>query len=347
MATQTQFDAFLRDIEPSSTTIGLSSSAQQNLRACLRQHPKFKTVHLFTFLTGSYKRDTAIRPKLTNGKLEKPDIDIIVVTNYTLKDLPGDVLRFVRSTLSEEYELDREPHTRSVGVKTTTVDIDVVPIIAPPAYWGSTYNPDFDLKDLAGWTLYIPDMAAQAWQETNPPRQLQWATEINKASGGMFKPLVKLVKWWRRENLTSVKRPKGFTIECIVAACMDRNERSWETSFVKTLDGIINQYAYWYGSNQVPFISDPGVPANSVTSQLLFEDFAAFYKKIKEHAALAHLAQAETDQDKQLQLWRTIFGTRFPSAGTAAKSLLETAYVPTGLTFPDKPVAPRKPGGFA
>lgn len=347
MTTNRQFERFLTDIQPSATTVSQLSAAHQALRDYLRGHPKFKQFHLFTFLTGSYRRDTAIRPRMIDGELAQPDIDIIVVTNHTQQDKPGQVLGLIRQVLAEAYELDDAPHTRSVGIKTKTVDMDVVAIIAPTGYWQKPYSSGMNLEDLLNYRLFIPDKKLASWQETNPPKQLKWSTEMNQNSNCMFKPLVKLVKWWRRESPTPSKRPKGFVIECMIAECMDLEKDNYEEAFLKVLEGIVNRYATSYLIGQVPWIADPGVPGNSVTRSLTPEQFTSFYKKIQAHAALGRQAQAETDPEKALQMWRNIFGDRFPSSNAATKSLLAPAFEPTSLTFPNKPIAPRKPSGFA
>ena len=58
---------------------------------------------------------------------------------------------------------------------------------------------------------------------------------MNNISSGMFKPLVKLMKWLRRVNPTIAKKPKGIVIECIVAGCMDKSETQYGELFVKNL----------------------------------------------------------------------------------------------------------------
>ena len=69
---------------------------------------------------------------------------------------------------------------------------------------------------------------------------------------------------------------------------------------------------------------------------------------MKVHAELGRRAINETDQEKALALWRQIFGNRFPASDVSeSKSYLAPAVVPGSLTFPDKPIIPRKPGGFA
>jgi len=332
MITQKQFNDFLQDIEPSPTTKSSASAAHTALRKFLRGHRVFSKVHIDTFLSGSYKRDTAIRPVTKEGEEERPDVDIIVVTNHTLYDEPKAVLDLLYQTLKEEYD-DIRRQTRSVGISAASADMDIVPIIAPQGLEG---------------TLYIPDRKLSQWLVTNPPRHTAWTTEVNEASAGRFKPLVKLMKWWRRENPTISKKPKGFVVECIAAECMDTEEAQYADLFLGTLEEIGTRYAIDILLKRVPRIDYPGVPGNSVTDGITFDAFEGFFNKAKAHAELGRRAQSEQDPDKALALWREIFGSRFPAANVGkANSLLSKAAVPSGLRFPNRPVAPRKPGGFA
>jgi predicted nucleotidyltransferase len=331
MVTQTQFKNFLNDIEPSKTTKGYAQSGHTNLCGYLRQHETFKEYHINTFLSGSYKRDTAIRPKAEEGEIERPDVDIIVVTNHTRDDNPKDVVNLLHDTLKEKYTSICK-RNRSVRVETTTVDMDVVPIIAPNGMDG---------------TLYIPDRKQEEWLKTNPPKHTEWTTEVNNDSGGRFKPLVKLMKWWRRENPTIARRPKGFVIECIVAECMDRSETQYGELFVGTLEKIVAKYAWDISQHQVPYIDDPGVSGNSVTDGITFDAFEKFYNKVKEHAELGRQAIQKGEPEQSLKLWRKIFGQRFPKTeSTNNNSLLASAVKPSAFTFDNKPIIPKKPQGF-
>jgi hypothetical protein len=336
MSTKSQFDRLLADIEPSPTTVARAKTAHTGLRTYLAEHEGYSLVHLDTFLAGSYMRDTSIRPKTVNGILTRPDVDIIVEVNYGLNDDPKKVLKELRDVLADEYELDDKPHQRSVGIVTDYVEMDVVPIIAPFGDSGP---------------FYLPDKAAEKWQETNPSRHTTWSTEVNKAAGGRFKPLVKLLKWWRRESPNRFKRPKGFVLECIAAECMDREQKGYPELFVSTLEAIVSKYEFSVETLKVlPFVPDPGVPGNSVASQLPLEAFQSFIKKAKAHAALGREALGESDPDKALKKWREIFGERFPkdeSAKESAGLLAAPVAASTAYTFPDQPIRPRTPGGFA
>ncbi len=334
MATQKQFLDLLQDIEPSPTTTADASKSHTDLRKFLRENPRFKSVHIDTFLSGSYRRDTAIRPRTENGVVARPDVDIIVVTNHTSSDKPVDVISKLCKVIREEYT-DARLQARSVGILTSKVDMDVVPIIAP-----------YGMEN----TLYIPDRQLEKWLVTNPPRHTTWTTEVNQDTNGNFKPLVKLMKWWRRQNPTVSKRPKGFVIECIVAECISRSETNYAKLFIGLLENIVSRYSYAAASNTIPWITDPGVPTNSVTSGMTAEAFAGFYNKAKAHLAIAQeaLQLSDSNPKKELELWREIFGQRFPaSVSQKSSELLSAAVQPNALTFPDHPVQPRKPGGFA
>lgn len=336
MSTQTQFTKLLTDIEPSETTKGDASSAHWGLRDYLAAHETFSDVHIETFLSGSYGRNTSIRPREKAGVVCRPDVDIIVVTNHTLDDAPADVLDQLREVLEEEYDVDERINARSVSVSTARVNMDVVPIIEAPK--GDQFK------------YYIPDRETGKWVPTNPPGHSEWATNVNKTNGGRFKPLVKLFKWWRRENPTAEQgnRPKGFVIEKVVADSMSATEENYPELFTKAMESIVSRYALYHTLGMVPSIEDPSVPGNNITSRLSFQEFSAFYKKAEEHAKLARKAMSESDDDKAREMWQQIFGKRFPASGKrAAESLLSTATASLGLAFPNHPVVPQKPGGFA
>lgn len=332
MVTQKQFIDLLSDIEPSDTTVSSCSSAHNTLRKALKEHEEFKDRHVETFLSGSYKRHTAIRPAIIEGDLQRPDVDIISVTNHTKDDAPKVVLDALEKALDDIGYKDLKVNRRSINVKLATVDMDVVPIIKN----GDAY--------------LIPDTQLEEWISTNPPAHTQWTIDVNKEANENFKPLVKLFKWWRRENLSDLKRPKGFILECLVAEHMDYKETNYEKLFVDLLETIRDSYEV----DEVPYLEDPGVPGNNVFSAVTVDEFNTFYEKVQEHAVLARKALDEADKDEALKLWRKVLGERFPQS-TAPKStrsndksssLIRPA-LGAGLTFPATPVFPNKPGGFA
>ena len=73
----TYFRDFLREIRLTDNQVSELKSAHNTLRDRLEKDEDLKEVVVSTFLQGSYKRSTAVRPK--NGK--RSDVDIIIVTN--------------------------------------------------------------------------------------------------------------------------------------------------------------------------------------------------------------------------------------------------------------------------
>lgn len=335
MTTQQQFLDMLKDIEPSASTVAACSSAHNNLRTSLAEHEEFGDVHVSTFLSGSYKRDTAIRPTTVGGVLQRPDVDIIAVTNHTEDDEPQVVLDAVHQALVDAGYENLTVNRRSINVKLTTVDMDVVPVIVD----GDAY--------------LIPDIHLKEWLTTNPPAHTQWTVGVNAKSGGRFKPLVKLFKWWRRVQLADLKRPKGFILECLVAEHMSYTETNYETLFVTLLEAIRDAYSFYVLLGTVPHLEDPGVPGNNVFSAVTADEFKTFYDKVKEQAELARKAKNESDDAEALKLWRQILGSRFPASASASKSTsglassLVRPAIGAGITFPAHAVVPNKPGGFA
>lgn len=326
---QARFNEFLRDIEPSTTTTSNASSSHTTLRDFLKNDDNFKIRYIKTFLSGSYIRDTAIRPRTKNGQTNRPDIDIIVVTNHSFVDNPKEVVDLLYNTLKKKYTNIRR-QARSVGIESSKSDMDVVPIIPNGAMY------------------LIPDRKQERWLPTNPPRHTTWTTETNQAAGGRFKPLVKLSKWWRRENTTISKKPKGFVIECIIAECMDYVETYYGELFVKTFEEIVKKYKLYVDLDIVPTITDPGGSGIPVTQGITSDAFNGFYNKVKKHAELGRKALNETDPEKATEYWKQIFGERFPETqGTKSESLLAASVGMTSPTFPNRPVTPNKPRGFA
>ena len=124
-----RFLELLQDIEPSHTTKSRASDAHSGVRDHLRTHGRFQIRYVSSYLSGSYARETSIRPRTTDDGQERPDIDIIIVTNFTRDDRPDDVLREVANALSNGgrgYNVERI-NKRSVRVETSQVEMDIVP----------------------------------------------------------------------------------------------------------------------------------------------------------------------------------------------------------------------------
>lgn len=334
MLPNARFIAFLNDIEPSPTTKTQASKAHNAVRDHLWAHPTFKGRMVTDFLAGSYIRDTAIRPRKTADEIERPDVDIIVVTNYTTADDPDLVLNELAKALGRGFTVERI-NKRSVRVVTRNAEIDVVPVCVD----GSRYQ--------------LPDRDLGQWKPTNPPEHTTWSSRQNERFEKRFKPMVKLQKWWRRENKTG-KRPKGFVLEVLVSKNAPDREPHYGEAFTQLLENIYANYGADAEAGYKPFIEDPGVPGNDIMSKVSITDWKAFIERVRVHAGLARRAQNEQDEEEATRLWRRVFGDRFPAVpkpAAKAENLGRVAFIlPTGLgtyQFPDRNAAPTVPRSFA
>jgi len=332
MVPKARFDELLSDIEPSATTKSNASSAHTGLRAHLRSHDDFKARWNSDFLAGSYSRDTAIRPRTTEDGQERPDVDIIVETSFSTTDAPDDVLQEVADALEDAYEVERI-NKRSVRVATWNAEMDVVPVIKN----GDSY--------------LIPCRDDGVWKSTNPPEHNSWSTGQNAVFEGRFKKLVKLLKWWRRENPTG-KRPKGFVLEVLVAKHAPQAEAHVGEAFAQMLERIRDAYWSLASMSQKPFISDPAIPGNDILARVTLTQWKDFIEKVRVHAGHARKAQDTESMEDATSLWRKVFGQRFKATASPAKaasaSTFASAVAPAaGYTFPNANATPTKPRGFA
>jgi hypothetical protein len=171
-----------------------------------------------SYLSGSYARDTAIRPL--------DDVDIIFEIDpsawktgvFTSMPEPDRVLESFAAAIRRRYASSSVyGQRRSVRLKLNHLDIDVVPAI----------------RDATQSSLIrIPDRQTGDWIWSAPLLHSQNATRINNQRNGKFKPLVKLAKFWN-SNLPESARCKSFTIETMAVRIFT------ETSFATIGEGLL------------------------------------------------------------------------------------------------------------
>lgn len=304
MASSADFESFLRDINPSKSTIDKASSLQRNLREHLRTCDSYRSTHVDTYLSGSYAKQTFIRPKKDSDSC---DIDIIVETNRSTSDSPYTVLHELEQSIRERscYQNTRI-QTHSVGIDMANFHLDVVPLV----------------KDEEG-LLCIGSCSDGTWKQTNPKRHIRWSTEVNQEFDSNYKPLVKIMKWWRRENCPSWARfPKGITLEKMIADNLPETGLTIEERVMQTMANIATAYVDELDSGRAPSIEDPAISGNNLAAKYQHSDFTQFVDKLNQHLTL--LAEDGTGND----IWRSILGYNFP-AGNRSSSFTSLAMTPS------------------
>ena len=295
MSKQKDFDAFLSNIEPSATTVSYISSIQNNMRDYLAEHSAYKNVHVQTFLSGSYAKHTNIRPKLYDSKR---DVDIIVETIYNSENNSCEVLQELLNILSEKsIYSNAKLHSHSVGIELNGIEIDIVPVIRS------------DCKKI----FCIGTSNINEWILADPKGHIEWSSRVNTDNKQKYKPLVKIFKWWRRNNCPdNIKYPKGLALEKIISDNLPSTELNTENHLINTMQTIVGKYQEDYiDQNIMPVINDPCLENNNLLRGYEFSDFKAFILKLSEHLEL--IEQNEPTNE----IWRTILGTEFPNESTS------------------------------
>jgi hypothetical protein len=340
------FTDYLASIRLTDTQTEECKTGHNTLRKQLHEDEDLAPIIVDSFLQGSYRRATAIRPSEDS---KKSDVDVIVVTTLDRNQCtPREALEVFRPFLKKNYDGKYELQGRSWGIKLSYVELDLVPTSVPSeavkdlieSASVTTNESIEEAKDwrlslnwksgAAGWPsktsaiseaaekqwekepLWIPDRDAQRWDETHPLAQIAATVAKNKACNTHFVNVVKCLKWWRVTQQPKPKYPKSYPLEHLLWLNCPDGVDSVAKGVVQAIESIRDQYQGYALMKQTPFIRDHGVPSHNVFGRVSGDDFAAFHALVTEAAQQARFAFDEEDTRKSAMLWRNLFGEKFP-----------------------------------
>lgn len=344
---QSSFREFLTEIRPTANQFGDMRSGYKTLKSRLLEDVDLSPIIVSTFLQGSFRRATAVRPRGEN----RADVDLVVVTRLKREDYtPHQAMEIFEPFLDKYYEGKWKPQGRSFGINLSYVDLDLVITSAPfeaetqalksasvtsmdtpeevddwrlvPSYVsfaerslpGSGSRLELASKE-AEWKLsplYIPDREVQEWDETHPLAQIKWTWEKNKRCNKHYINVVKAIKWIRRVGPDVPKYPKGYSLEHLIGQCTPDGIASVAEGVTRALEAITSDYNYYAMLGLVPPMPDHGVPAHDVFHRLVGEDFSAFHKLMSAASVIARRALDARFEKAASEEWRKIFGDKFP-----------------------------------
>lgn len=339
MTPNTCFSDLLSDIEPSPTTNSNSISVHTDVRRALFANHAIASRIERIILGGSYKRDTAIRPRTKNGSTDRPDVDLYVIVDADPSQVvPADLTDELFDALTRaRYDLGitrLKRNQAAISVSINKADLDVSILLE--RQWDGLYR--------------IGNKNTGEWYRTDPETHTDWSSSQNARFGGRFKPMVKLLKWARRENRTMYRHPKSFALEGFLSHHMDKDETHYGVLFHDFCLRFVEAYETDRMFGTCPWLEDPAVEGGNLLAGVGGDDFCAYYDKIKKHRDDAAKALAEGDPDKATAYWRRVFGQRFPAVKTVAvtSSTLRPATAMSPLTFGSRQAMPSsRPAKFA
>lgn len=346
MELPTYFADFLKEIRLTDAQIGDLQTGHRTLRKRLEADDELASTLVSTFLQGSYRRATAVRPKSE----KRADVDVIVVTRLDRSSCtPAEALRKFVPFLDRHYKGKYEPQGRSFGIQLSYVDLDLVVTSAPAEaelelYKSASILTDSNLEEAADWRLvnswlppenrsgpaatakmhqagrepewklsplYIPDREVKEWAPTHPLAQIQWTREKNSRCSGHYVNIVKAIKWWRLLALESLAYPKGYPVEHIIGACCPNEIGSVAEGFTRAVEELATRFAGDVAAKRTPYLVDHGVTQN-VFRRVSARDFATFHSAICEAAKTARRALDSQSVAGSAETWRQLFGDKFP-----------------------------------
>ena len=118
-----QLRELVSEISPTDSQQKALRDAHIRLRERLMADDDLKPLIVETFLQGSYRRHTSIRPQ---GD-DKPDVDVVVVTRVDQHKLtPEQAMNLLVPFLNRYYEGKWKKKGRSIGIEMSGVKLDVV-----------------------------------------------------------------------------------------------------------------------------------------------------------------------------------------------------------------------------
>ncbi|MFT3767496.1 MAG: hypothetical protein QM820_18740 [Minicystis sp.] len=329
MEAPSYFVDFLQDIRPTEQQRESLRNGHIELRERIDDYEPLKPAIVTTFLQGSYRRATALRP----APKRRSDVDIIVVTKLHEDEYtPSEALELFRPFVEKYYKGEYRIQGRSIGISKKHVDLDLVITSAPPEQVMGILPEEGErddsleeetqvqqLKEAARSALWkdeplrIPDREAQRWEVTHPLAQLTWTREKNAATNGHFVNVVKAIKWWRYNQHPDAEQPRGYPLERIVAECCPDGITSVAEGVTKTFEEIVSRFA-----TGKPILPDHGCHPD-VLQRITRQEFHVFHGDVAGAARLARRALDAEELESSVTLWRDLFGDKFPSAPPPGK----------------------------
>jgi len=335
MNCQNNFDKFDENISLKSDRIEKINSAVSALTkfvsndrsASGNSAPGIADVLVEMFQQGSYAIGTCIRPAKDDDEF---DVDIVLSMRLEKSDgslsNPKDVLRWLEKRLvnNENYKDKIKPKDRCIRFDYAgDFHLDVVPVVPKHGTEG---------------ILWIPDRET-GWEQTDPKGVIAWCNQKEVASGKRFKRITKYLKWWRSAIAPDKADVSSIILTKLIGGYILKGSSDGEVLVASMI--LIRDWLDLHSS--IPKVEHPSIDEN-LASNWTQTEYNSFKSAFKNVTTIADEALNMGDRDKSIKKWKEIFGNQFPAIVSSRAALLAGS---GGATFPNRPISPNKPGGFA
>lgn len=323
MSIDPHFTTFLSNIRPNDDQKKVCKDEHTRLRERLLAESGLRDIVVTTFLQGSCRRATMVRPVGDT----RPDVDVVVVTTLSRQDhTPQQAIDRFKPFLRRYYDGKWGSQGRSLGIATNGIALDLV-VTTAPALEVQKIRKDADTVDVEQTTmptaedwvqeepLWIPDREAGAWQPTHPRAQIAWTHAKNKRTNGHYVNVVKAIKWWKLQHGSLPKHPKSYPLEHIIGDCCPDGIKSVAEGVTRTLEAIVANFAHSAQLGVVPALANRGLQTQNVLARVPADHLRAFVDCARGAARESKLAFESSSLADAVERWRKLFGQAFPPLG--------------------------------
>ena len=294
-----------------------------------------------SMLQGSYITKTGVKP------IEELDYDIDVGLRFDIHEnnyAASDVREWLHNATKEHTEKveSKGPCTRVIYKDGYHVDL-----VAYAVY-----------KNNLGSEIHKLAHKQNGWRDANPIGLLDFfekvianyeETEDSATKTNQFRRVVRYIRRWDDEFMPveSDAKPSGLAWILLINRTLGAKVINNGTpDDLAALVRICNSVSLTTGRIS---IKKPTPEFEDLFAKISDADMEKLKNRFNNLLNVLHQAQNEPSEKKACQLLKKQFGRDFPvpEEDTSGKSLLNKAFVPAGLSFPDKPLVPNKPGKFA
>lgn len=247
---------------------------------------------IYSFLTGSYKRGTIIRPP--------KDVDFFnVLLEDEYKDFtPSEALNILYAALTDIYPDKEEageiiPQTHSITVKySDSFGIDVIPAFEDGITYRIPHVPP-------------PGEGDETWLISNPKIHEEVVHDANEKTGGRLIPIIRLIKKWKRETCKPLNVSlTSFHLELLATDILGGGK-------IDSIDaGLTKFFTEALQYMDEPCVKDPANADNLVDAELSDGDRSTVKTLLKEAAKIAQLAmqaKEEGNDAEEIRQWKKIY----------------------------------------
>jgi len=278
------FDQFLDKISISGDQHSIAIARRDRVVSLLEN--TFTIVEAFP--TGSIPKRTAVKGS---------DLDVIVVLHYSKHikgKTPTEVLASVQAALTK-YRTGVRRNGQAVTLYYDTwPNVDIVPVSRTDD--GSNvlhYN--------------VPDMNQGIWLSSKPKRHAQNIAERVRTFGPEFRRVIRIIKWWNQQHSSYLQ---SYHLEVMALSSLNGSFDSYPWAVFTVFDRACE------------LVKSPlSYEGSYVDGYLTQSDRAEALKRLetardKSRDAWYATHGSNDDHKKAIELWRQIFGDRFPSYGS-------------------------------